>query len=528
MRKYWFIALALWAALMLLGWGVWVAGIEKTLETAAREVLRSHPDGRHLRDVTVAFDGQVAVLSGKVHRPAMRGLAAQLVGLELSRNPVIGAALNPVTSVRNQIAIEPLPSGWLALILDGSRVSLLGLAGSEEEKELAAGAVRKLVVKPGVDFRVSVAVDDEVAGPAANPETSTAALPAILRSLDGRAAVLTARIGEDWRTSEPDAEDVLRELLSTYGVGLGAWEKELLPLLKSAQQRRAAQRHEAEVEARLAKLPPPHVILAVRGGDALLRGEVGSAALKTQLLEAALRSCAGMRVLDQLRVASSRRPSVDASATLSFFPPVSDASRTGLVAVAIPGGQWKVAGLPAGDLVASILATLPRGVDAGLVEPDARSVAQWFATTSPDPAAPVKPCVTLAVFGDRAWLRGQVAEESTRSQIVDAVRRSYPGHVLVQFIRLNARCAAVQEALPTARSCPAAPAPDAPGIIAFAVPGEAWKAAPVTEAVFAADGIEKSGILPAGFPPAAAGEEFAEALDALKTHLDQLRKTNTK
>ena len=73
-----------------------------------------------------------------------------------------------------------------------------------------------------------------------------------------------------------------------------------------------------------------------------------------------------------------------------------------------------------------------------------------------------------------------------------------------------------------------APAADASGIIAFAVPGEAWKSVPVSDAVFAPDGIEKAGILPPGFPSAVAMDEFAEALDALKTHWEQLKKTNTK
>lgn len=528
MRKYWFIALALWAVLMLLGWAVWAARIEKTLESAAREVLRTHPNARHLKGVTVVFDGQEAVLGGKVHKAAMRGLAAQIVGEELRRASDVGAALNPVTSVKNQIEIEPLPPGWLALVLDGDRVSLLGLAGSDDEKELVSQAVEKLISKPGVDLRVMVTADDENAGSSENPDATLGSLPSILRVVEDKAAVLTARIGEEWRTNEPDSEDSLKELLAGYGVEAGYWEKEMLPLVRSAQRRRMAQRNEAEQAERLARLPPPHVILAIRGGDALMQGEVGSGALKTQLIEAALRACAGMRVFDQVRVSAARRPRVDAGATLSFFPPISDGSRTGLIAVAVPGGQWKMASVPASDVAASILAALPREIDAGLVEPDARSVARWFADTSPDPAAQIKPCLTLAVFGDRAWLRGQVAEESSRSQILDAARKAYPNHVLVQFIRVNARCMAVDEALPTARSFPAAPAADASGIIAFAVPGEAWKSVPVSDAVFAPDGIEKAGILPPGFPSAVAMDEFAEALDALKTHWEQLKKTNTK
>lgn len=528
MRKYWFIAIALWAGLMLLGWVVWAARIEKTLESAAREVLRSHPKARYLKGVAVTFDGQEAVLSGKVHKAAMRGLATQIVGEELRRASGVGAALNPVTSVRNQIEIEPLPPGWLALVLDGDRISLLGLAGSDEEKELVSQMAEKLLSKPGVEFRAMVKADDESASTSENLDATLNSLPARIRSLDGKAALLTARIGEEWQAHEPDAENAIKEMLVSYGAGPAQWEKDIMPLVKHAQQRRAAQRNEEAQAARLAKLPPPHVILAIRGGDALVQGEVGSAALKTQLIEATLRACAGMRVIDLLRVTTERRPRVDAATTLSFLPPITDGSRTGLIAVAIPGGEWKMVGMPAADVATSIIAALPRDIDAKLVEPDAKSVARWFADTSPDPTAQIKPCVTLAVFADRAWLRGQVAEESSRSQILDAARKAYPNHVLVQFIRLNARCTPVEEALPTARSFPPAPATDAPGIVAFAVPGEAWKSAMVSEAVFAPDGIEKAGILPAGFPAHTAIDEFSEALDALKVHWTEMKKTNTK
>lgn len=524
MRKYWFIAITLWAGLMLLGWAVWAARIEKTLESAAREVLRSHASARHLKSVEVSFDGQEAVLTGKVHKAAMRGLAAQIVGAELRRATGIGTSFNPVTSVRNQIEIESLPPGWLALVLDGDRIHLLGLTASDDEKEAVSEMAEKLLVKPGVNFRETVQVDEQMVGASENFDVTLASLPERIRVLDGKAVVLTARLGEEWRTHEPDAEGALKELLLSYGVDQSGWDKDIAPSLRMAQQRRAAQRHEAEQDARLAKLPPPHVILAIRGGDVVLQGEVGAASLKTQLIEATLRACAGMKVIDRLRVSAERRPKVDAATTLSFFPPISDASRTGLIAVAVPGGEWKMIGMPASDVAASVIASLPRDIDARLVESDARSVARWFADTSPDPGAPIKPGITLAVFADRAWLRGQVAEESSRSQILAAARKAYPTHVLVQFIRLNARCTPVEEALPTARSFPPAPAADAPGIIAFAVPGEAWKSALVTDAIFAPDGIEKSGILPSGFPAQAAVDEFSEALDALRDHLEELKK----
>jgi hypothetical protein len=528
MRKNWFIAIGLWAGLMLLGWSVWPSRIERTLEASAREVLRSHPSARFLKDVTVSFDGQEAVLRGKVHKAAMRGVAAQIVGEELRRASGISGRFNPVTAVRNQIAVEPLPAGWLVMVLDGDRITLHGLAGSEDERDSVSQGAAKLLSKPGVEFRATVKANDETASASENADLSVNALPAQLRALGDRAAVLTARIGEEWQAHEPDAEKALNELLASYGVAPEQWDEEILPLVKQAQQRRAAQRHAEEQAARLAKLPPPHVILAIRGGDALVQGEVGTAALKSQIIEAALRACTGMQVFDQLRVSADRRPVVDAAAMLGFFPPAASAAKAGLIAVAVPGGEWKTVTLPANDVAAAILATLPRDMAASLVEADAKNVARWFADTSPDPSAPIKPCVTLAVFSDRVWLRGQVAEESSRSQIIEAARNAYPDHVLVHFIRLNPRCLPVEEALPTARSFPPAPGKDSSGIIGFAIPGEAWKSAPVSDSVFTPDGIQKAGILPQGFPLLNAMDEFSEALEALKIHWDDRKKTNSR
>ncbi|MBX7211352.1 MAG: BON domain-containing protein [Verrucomicrobiaceae bacterium] len=519
------MAIALWAALMLLGWSVWAGRIEKSLEAAAREALQSHAHARFLKDVTVRFDGQEAVLTGTVHKAAMRGLAAQIVGEGLRRAPGIGAALNPVTSVRNDIAIEPLPPGWLLLAQAGEKIMLLGIAGSDDERDLVSQAVSRLLTKPGVDLRTLVEVDDERAGVSMTPDVTLSSLAAQLRSLDVDGAVFEARTGEEWRLVERSDGDALRDTLTARGVSSEQWEITVAPLLAAAWQRRDEQQKAAQEAARLARLPPPHVVLAIKGGDVLMQGDVGTSALKTMLIDAALRAYPGLRVLDMLRVSKQRRPVVDAAAMLAAFPSAANAGKAGLVAVAVPPWSWKSAPLADDDVSAVIRTTIPAGIEPRLVEADAKAVAQWFATGS-DPAAnpPLAPYLTLAVFADRVWLRGQVAEEATRTQVLDAVRRRYPDHLLVQFIRLNARCSPVDEALPTARSLPPAPEKEAAGVMAFAIAGEEWSTAEVNVSTFAPDGVAKAGIVPEGFSLEVAADEFSEAIDALKTHWDKLQK----
>lgn len=530
MRKNWVIAIGLWAGLMLLGWIVWVSRIERSLESSAREILHQHADARFFKDVTVDFDGQEAILSGRVHKPVMRGRAAQIVGEELGRASGIGAALNPVTSVRNEIVVEPLPPGWLLLAMTGEKATLLGVTGSDDEKDLMTQTASKLLSKPAVEFKALVVVDDEIAGQAEGFDATLASLAPALRSLGYESGVLSAVAGTEWQPVAREDEETLHTRLAAAGVSAAQWEDTFSPLLADAWQRLDDARAAAAEAARLAKLPPPHVVLAIKGGEVLLQGDVGTAALKTALIESALKAYPALRVLDLIRVSKERRPVVDAAAMLGGFPAANGAGKDGLVAVAVPPYSWKSAPLSAeSDVAALVRTTIPAGIEPHFVEADAKNVAQWFATKStPVSSAPVPPALTLAIFGDRVWLRGQVAEEATRTQILDAARRLYPNHLLVQFVRLNARCTPVAEALPTARSFPPAPAADAPGIVAFALAGDAWRAADVSEVTFAPDGIAKAGILPEGFSAAAADDEFSEALDALKSHWEKLKNDKPK
>lgn len=530
MRKNWVIAIGLWAGLMLLGWIVWVSRIERSLETSAREILHQHADARFFKDVTVDFDGQEAILSGRVHKPVMRGRAAQIVGEELGRTSGIGTALNPVTSVRNEIVVEPLPPGWLLLAMTGEKATLFGVTGSDDEKDLMTQTASKLLSKPGVEFKALVVVDDEIAGQAEGFDATLASLASALRSLGFESGVLSAVAGTEWQPVAREDAETLHTRLAAAGVSAAQWKDTFSPLLADAWQRLDDARAAAAEAARLAKLPPPHVVLAIKGSEVLLQGDVGTATLKTSLIESALKAYPALRVLDLIRVSKERRPVVDAAAMLGGFPAANGAGKDGLVAVAVPPYSWKSAPLSAeSDVAALVRTTIPAGIEPHFVEADAKNVAQWFAAKStPVSNSPVPPALTLAIFGDRVWLRGQVAEEATRTQILDAARRLYPNHLLVQYVRLNARCTPVAEALPTARSFPAAPAADAPGIVAFVLAGDAWRSADVSEVTFAPDGIAKAGIIPEGFPAAVADDEFSEALDALKSHWEKLKNDKPK
>lgn len=522
-RTNWLIPILLLAGCWLLGWIVVLPRVESELETAARNALASSTAARRLKNVTVEFSGQEAVLKGAVSQEPFRQLARRIVERELRLPALFGARLNAVTSVKNEIRIEPLPHGWMLLALAGDQVSLAGIAGSTIERDAIEAEVKRLFARPGVEVCSTVRVDDERAGECGDPYATAKPLSAVLKSSERDGAVFIARIGESWHHHQPAARDTLRDAVASLGATEEEWTRDLAPLVSAAEQTRDRLRLAAEEQARLAKLPPPHLILAMREKEVMLRGEVGTSAAKSRIIEAAVRFYREKRILDHIRVSAARRPNVDLTGLLENLPATGRADGDRKLAVGMPGHPWKTVILSGEDPPASVLAELPAGFDPALAVQDARAAVAWI--QRPATAEPGKPLpyLALSIFADRVWLRGEVASEAARSQILDAARRMYPHHVLVHFVRLNAERSAADQVLETCKSFPPAPAADSPGIMAFALAGGAWQAATVTSAMFSMDGLVKAGIVPEEFAAETAYEEFEESIDALRAHLERLK-----
>ena len=511
----------LWGGLVLLGWGVWAARIEGGLEVLAQQTLAMHPEASRLSDVRVTFQGQNAHLTGKVRHGPMRALAEQIVRENLRTPNGLSGSLNPVATVQNDIVIEPLPPGWLILASTPERVDLLGLTGSEVERNEIVKVVKALCAQPGREFQSQLRVNDQTVEPSTNLEETLSDLEREMRTADVKGAAITAQVGQGWRNLYVSDLASARSLLVDYGIDNSEWRQTILPVLARAQKS-WEDRNNAEIEAaRQAKLPQPHLYLGFKGDSVLVRGIVGTQALKTQIIEAALKAYPQKRVIDQVSISTNRRPVVDATTILLFFPvPPSDEKGVQL-AFAVPDQGWKSAPLPISDLETAAASLVPQGFEASLIEADQAALVRWLETKDEAIVPTLKPYLTLAVFGGRVWLRGEVAEEATRTQIVEAVRRAYPNHLLVQFVRLNPKSTPTEAPLQTALSLPPAPDVTAPGILGFAVPGEIWRTVEVTPALLEPNGVSRSGLVPAGPALQIAAEDFSEALDALKGHLLQ-------
>lgn len=525
--RHWLTAIALFGSLWLLGWLVWAPRIERKLQAAAESAIAQNSEAAFLKHLSVSFDGRRAVLSGLVTKERRRNLAAAIVS-EQVRTGGLASRLNPVSAVRDEIKVEPLPPGGVMLALAGHKISLAGIVATDDERAAVSREVQMLLSKPGTEFSSQIIVDDERTSEGGNPAATLSSLPSQIRQHGEVAGVFFARLGGGWQYLHPASLLAVRQKAQSLAWTDEEWEAGLLPLAKEAAAFHEKQKLAAEETARLAKLPPAHIIAALAGNRVLLRGELSSAGLKTQIVAAALRQYEGRQVIDEIRVTANRRPVADASEVLGAMPQPPAGSWLKFAAVIVPGHAWNIANVAGSNPSSAIAAAMPEGFDPQLAESDAKAAAAWLADSVPAAVALERPHLALAVFSDRVWLRGQVAEESSRSQLLNAARRAYPGRLLVHFVRLNARCLPVESVQQTALSFPAAPANEAPGIMAVAVPGEVWKQADASESLFTTDGLVKAGIVPDDIPADVLLEEFGEAIDALKPHLERLRKTQAR
>lgn len=523
-RNDWLISILMLGAFWMVGWIVWIPRIESSLETAARDALASGPEARWFRNVTVTFSGQQAVLGGTVTRESHRQLAQRIIQEQLRATPAPGMRLSPLTSLRNSIETEPLPPGWALLAVAGDTVHLEGVAASEPERDAIVAEVQRSLARPGITIRPAVRVDDERAGECADLGATLKSLSPVLSSSGRDGVLLAVRLGGNWQSYHSASSDEIRDALLSAGSTQDEWQRKLAPLVRTTAEVREKLRLAAEEEARLARLPPPHLFIAMRGSEVMLRGAVGTAELKNQIIESALHAYQGLRLLDEIRVAADRRPRVDMTGLLQNLPPVTLLGTGQKIALGTPGRPWRTASVSGKDPNAAVAALWPSGLDPRLAVDDGAAVTGWLKRTAPSSAGRFLPYLTLSIFDDRVWLRGEVAEESTRSQILEAARRMYPNHVLVHYVRLDARRASAADRIPeTCRSFPPPPAANETGVMAFALAGGTWQAASVAPEMFSLDGFAKSGIVPKEFATEAAYEEFEESIDALRVHLEQLK-----
>jgi len=509
--------------LTALAGGIGLPALQHRLTAAANLHLAGFDTGHG--PAAVRLEGLRMVLSGKVRQEAQR--------LELARRlrdePWLPgrwlSMLLPALPLRNELAVTPYPPGWLALAVSGRHAELVGWLATAEEARDAARLLEDRWQAAGGRLRTRISADPARFDEAPDLAATLSRLP-VPPAADGPDSeqIHLASAGGPWTRLPPDAsDDVLRGQAVHHRLSETEW-REVRELCVQVRERQTQERARLAEAARQARLPPPHILLAVRGNRLLVRGELASLGLKRSLLNALIDAFPGHRVLDDLRVNPDRR------AVAAFAPvpaeriPAPDQDAGGSLLLGLPGGGWQTLPARADDasLEQAWIQVLPADLPPEQLADDVRMAADWLrgdARGIPSLPVPAQPSfLTLALLPDKVILAGQLAEEPLRARLVEAARRAYAGRAVLLADGLLARgtCEPADGIEQTALSLPPLPRTGEAPRLAFALPGQVWTILPAAPALLQPGGLSAGGLLPAGFPAAMAEHSLAEAFDHLR------------
>lgn len=531
-RTRWIISAITLGLIWLLGVLLLLPRMQQELVEAAQRALAGHAELRgRLGALKLSFDGQQAVLRGAVRSPRDRDAIVKVIKHELSAGtPVFGsvaARFNPVGSVSDGIDIAPYPPGWLMISATGKQARLLGSAASDFEARDLARSVQALWSAAGGDLHgmptVTPSEHDEANGVAA----TLRGLP-VPREI---AQASIARVGQSWIDLPlQQSDEALREMTRLSGVDDEEWQHQVQPALHQLRDLFSRQQQDEVQRRRLEALPPGHLFFAVQGEQAVLRGEVGSEAVKQEALREALTAFTDLQILDEIRVNAARRPVGDFGPFTSALLPVEQQGTPSKSCfIGFSGDAWRAVDWQTAAAEQSWRSGLPSGLEVAQLTGDSASVSGWLqGEAGYERAAPssLEPSfLTLAIFGEKALLGGQVAEESTRVRFLAAAQRAYGPRVQVHggAVRMRGGCRPFSNILHTLGSLPPAPAAKEAGIFAIAVPGGAWITMQASARLVSAGGLARSGMLPRALPAGLVEELSADAIEQLRLHLDELK-----
>ncbi len=531
-RVRWLIA-GFWLLAFWLLAGVIVApALQRHLEAQASAVLKVKPTG--YESVQVHFDGQRAILTGRVRDESQRAQILSAAEKEVRGRGPFSAKLNPVQQVVDGLKIVPYPPGWLLLAANGTRGQLLGAAATEFESRDLYHLIQDRWSTLNGRIESKLKAFPELHDEAPDLKQTLAQIP-LPDERDGgdSAQIQIASLGGPWLRLLPDAKnDRLMEQSLAIGIPLQEWEKSVLPLIQNVRRYQSEQRSRAEENARQAKLPPPHLFIAARENRLLVRGETATVGIKREILNALIISFPEWRVIDDVRINSERRAIFDfGPITTALLPdPLNQDSITKgkSLMLGLSGNAWKPVEWIVGADAQPWKEDLPKDLPARLLQDDHRMVIGWLqGETKGIPNLPIRAqpsFLTLTLLPDKVILAGQLAEESLHAQLVQAARQKYSSQAIVisDSLLIRGTCAPSTDIQQTLRSLPPLPEADSAGSLAFTLPGLVWKSTPANSGIDQAGAVAKSGILPKDFPAAMAEDTFWDGFDHLRKHWKKL------
>lgn len=523
-RARWATAALVFALLWLGSAALLAPRLQAQLQAAAQRTLAQLAPtvpAHSLDHLQVTFTGQQAQLSGHVRHPEEHHavLKALRENVHLAPLPLgIGAGLNPISQVQDAVEVRPLSPGWLILASTGSQARLLGTVASEYEARDLTRSLQDTWGLQGGRIDGQLRVDTTTHDESATPRASLTGVPSPL----AEAALHVATIGTSWQTLPLEMPDeALRARLTSSGVTEQEWQRQVLPALQDARARHQEQTRAAAERRRIAALPPSHLFIATRGQEVTLRGQVADEATKRELLDEALAAFAPLRIHDEVDVNARCRPGNDfAPLTKALLPPAADPQGKSLY-LGVDDEAWKAVDWQVAADAQPWKDDVPPALPRDWVQEDSTSVIEWLqGAAKPEPDRRILPSfISLALFGDRAILSGQVAEESARSQMVAAVRQTYGPNIGVSHenLRVNADCRPFPGILNVLKSLPSAPQAGHRPPARFAVATAAgWLILPVTPDLLEAGGLTRTGLFSEELPALLVEERSQEALEQLR------------
>ena len=313
---------------------------------------------------------------------------------------------------------------YVGLSVVGDRVRLRGeVPSTAHEKALL---VRAGQAYPGSRIIDEITIDSTLAAvdeEAGESTYSTFPVPAE----DSYAGVLAGTwLGEPWQPLDAaSGRDALVSGLATYPPK--AKPSHLEPLVEDHLARSAALEE-------MSKLPRGWVGLSQYGRNALLKGQVPTAEVKSQILAGARLRYPQFQITDQIQVTDTVKAGVSAE-TATTFP---EAQEPGWVGATWLGDPWKQWGgeLREADLRSNLASALPEGVSgAPLIEPFLQYRTEQAREAMTDKLP--RPYAALIAHQGQIDLYGRVRDEQTRSAIFASVKKTHPALAVNNLIKVS-------------------------------------------------------------------------------------------